>query len=321
MTLLSKIVFIIGLAVLQAAANAQTSAASGVPALKVIAPNGQTSILVGSLHIAAEGLRQPSAAVMDGARRYVVESITEPLAATSSLHDVSPEVAQGQSPISNWALELTKAQLLMLKLNVVCNFADMRVEPDVVLWALLTRKSAADASQIAIRPCSAPGLLSRDDLLARAAGARGLSPSPLEVQAEVESRREAVPERIYRYQLVRAFTPESSEGLRRVVNALNTGDYERVAVVLRDLSANDSDFEVVNKLMVADRNLAWMPTLERYLDEGRAIINVGSAHLPGPAGLLALLGARGYQVEPIHLPEDLAHSPNHPTPGKSSPTD
>jgi hypothetical protein len=39
-----------------------------------------------------------------------------------------------------------------------------------------------------------------------------------------------------------------------------------------------------------------------YLDDGDAIVNVGAAHIGGMKGLVSLLKARGYKVEPVLLP-------------------
>lgn len=55
--------------------------------------------------------------------------------------------------------------------------------------------------------------------------------------------------------------------------------------------------------MLKDRNLNWMPSIEGYLDRNEdAFIVVGSAHLPGSWGLLALLEAEGYEVTPLPEP-------------------
>jgi len=54
--------------------------------------------------------------------------------------------------------------------------------------------------------------------------------------------------------------------------------------------------------MIRERNLAWIPVMRRFLDEGHAVVIVGAAHLPGPTGLIALLKAARYRVETIELP-------------------
>jgi uncharacterized protein YbaP (TraB family) len=52
------------------------------------------------------------------------------------------------------------------------------------------------------------------------------------------------------------------------------------------------------KLMVVDRNAAWMPQIEEYLASGQiAFVVVGAFHLHGPDGLLTQLRNSGYIVE------------------------
>lgn len=52
-----------------------------------------------------------------------------------------------------------------------------------------------------------------------------------------------------------------------------------------------------------DRNRAWMPALQRLLDDeqvAQALVIVGSMHLLGEEGLLAMLRQAGYRVERLH---------------------
>jgi uncharacterized protein YbaP (TraB family) len=45
----------------------------GVPALSVTAPNGQTSILMGSAHVGVEGMLEPDASIFAHAKRFITE--------------------------------------------------------------------------------------------------------------------------------------------------------------------------------------------------------------------------------------------------------
>ena len=45
-----------------------------------------------------------------------------------------------------------------------------------------------------------------------------------------------------------------------------------------------------------------MPRLVQYLEEGNAFVNVGVAHIAGEKGVVELLKARGFRVEPVRLP-------------------
>lgn len=296
---------------LHAAASAQPAPdpGHGVPALRVTAPNGASSVLIGSLHVAADGLRQPAASVLDGAKRYVVEGLPDPNEPVA-LQDVAPEVAQGLSQRANWAKALTDAQIDELRQNLRCQLPNTNMDAaarDVALNYVLTRKSAANAASIAANHCAAPGLLPRDKLIERAASIHGLKPSPLESQAEANRQRVAVPERIHIHQLSFAFTPALRKWLRRTVDALNSGDYADILAAMNSQYETPADAELEYRLIIAERNQAWMPRLMKHLNDGQAFIIVGAAHLPGPQGLIALLRSRGYQVEPILLPAGDAH--------------
>jgi uncharacterized protein YbaP (TraB family) len=58
-----------------------------------------------------------------------------------------------------------------------------------------------------------------------------------------------------------------------------------------------NEFPAVFKRMVVDRNRAWMPKITELLDGDRdAMVVVGSMHLVGDEGLIALLRQQGYTV-------------------------
>ncbi len=83
--------------------------------------------------------------------------------------------------------------------------------------------------------------------------------------------------------------------LTTLVQAWRAGDRPAVEqIVLKDVKA---DPELYQRLLV-ERNHTWLPELEALFMRPRpAFVVVGAAHLVGPDGLLALLGARGYRVE------------------------
>lgn len=281
----------------QAVALAQ----QGVPALKVIAPNGAVSLLIGSLHIAADGLRQPADSIMDGAKTYVIEGAAEP-GVPSPLLAPAEEVVLGLSSRAAWAQALSDEQVGQLVRHLDCTTSGDITKARFAVAKLLTLKRAAMAAEVASWQCASPGLLSRDALLGRAAEARGLPRGLLESQATANRQRAAVPESIYQASLYKAFTPDSREALQRVVVALNMGNYADIIQTLRDRAPSAAEADLYLKLLVTDRNHAWMPALAKYLDGGNAVVNVGGAHLPGPDGLIALLRQRGYQVLPTVVP-------------------
>jgi uncharacterized protein YbaP (TraB family) len=99
--------------------------------------------------------------------------------------------------------------------------------------------------------------------------------------------------------LAGAFASDVEEKYKAVVEALNIGDYDAAFAASQADPRTVEDVEIFNQLMLLERNQAWLPPLQRYLDEGNAVVVVGAAHLPGEAGLLNLLQESGYRVKPI----------------------
>lgn len=297
MKLIRYLAGIVGVLVLQASAAAQPTR---VPALKVTAPSGATSVLIGSLHIAADGLAQPSPELLRDAKRYVIEGVPGPFPARFT--EMAPALKQGRASTADWASGITQAQFDEFVRRLICNPMPGGMAPTEQANMALALDSAMLASAFAINHCASPGLLSRDRLLMQAAIDRGLIPEVLETPSEVNKQRESLPEHIYRHTFYTAFTPASKEGLRRAIRGLNSGAYDEVTTALRDLAASPEDAAVHNRLMLTERNHIWMPRLVKYLQDGSAVVNVGAAHLPGPHGLIELLRRQGFKVEPILLP-------------------
>ena len=61
--------------------------------------------------------------------------------------------------------------------------------------------------------------------------------------------------------------------------------------------------------LVYERNRGFVTRAKRLLDQGDVFIAVGSFHLPGKDGLVAMLRVAGYRVERIVLPGE-APSPD-----------
>lgn len=279
-------------------ATAGSAAADGVPALQITAPNGATSVLIGSLHVPAEGLRQPAASVMENAKSYLVEHVEEP-PPTLRLDE---DVLRGRAQRARWAQALTPAQVAQLERRVACQPGSSAVNAAEAVDAVLKLDSAQIAAYVAIARCASPGLLSRDEILKRAASTRGLVPVPLESATALKQHRDSVPEAIHVHQVYGSFTPASAEAFRTAVVALNAGSYESINAAVRGLAATAADADLYERIMLIDRNIAWMPVLVPHLLNGKAVVNVGASHLPGKQGLIALLRAKGFTVQPILLP-------------------
>lgn len=280
----------------QGASAAQPALDQGVPALKIVAPNGQTSMMIGGIHVGVDDLRQPDLSKIPKPKALIVES-TPAADWHSAMEERDAEVRAGRATRAPWASTLTDAQVEELRQNARCNGLSWTADQ-----ALSFKRSIA-AYYIAISHCARAPVLSRDlYLLLWAIRLNVPSLEGLESPQETDKQRLAVPERIYRYHLLQAFTPESRVALREAAEAIGTGKYDAIVAILRRNSESPADADLYYKLLVADRNRAWMPRLMRHLDEGNAFVNVGAGHLGGPEGLIALLRASGYTVEPIMLP-------------------
>jgi len=275
----------------------------GAPALRVTSPAGQSSILLGSVHVGVQGLLQPDmAALFNDARSYVVESVPEegprpparPL--TYGLLDENGKLARAR-----WARDLNSREVDLLAERVNCNVhlkAD--TNPQELVQFMLAMADPLSVSEIAIRHCAPEGVESRDALWAMEAEERGVPTFGLELQSEVEPRRRQVRDEIYARHLKLALAPNNEETMRQVGKALNAGDYDAIVALLAE-GVSQSDYEEYRKLMLDDRNEAWLDRLSVRLLEGNAVINVGAGHLAGEKGLIALLRARGYRVDRVLL--------------------
>lgn len=293
--------------------TAHAASKQGVPAFKITAPNGETSLLLGSMHIPYAGLRQPSTSILQGAKHLVIEHTNTnelPLPTPNLANTLEPEVFSnlintGKLSRANWAKALTNSQVGYLKNNVKCSLSiTTDAEASDYLDILLGLKSPRQISDIAMYPCSKFQQKSRDDIFLQAAIDYGVPIVGLETLAAIENQRNAIPDSIYEKILYETLTERTSQNLSKVVDAFNQGDFLQVKTISLDGYQLPSDRALFEKIMVTDRNHLWMPELCRYLDIGQAVVVVGAAHLPDSEGIISLLKKVGYAVEPVNLPTD-----------------
>lgn len=77
-------------------------------------------------------------------------------------------------------------------------------------------------------------------------------------------------------------------------------DLNDMGLLLADLQSSTLD---PMHALLRDRNRAWMPQLEKLFRAKRTFVAVGSLHLPGDDGLIAMLRAAGYKVKPVRNPD------------------
>lgn len=92
----------------------------------------------------------------------------------------------------------------------------------------------------------------------------------------------------------------TDQDAKDMVNAWKTGDAELMDnVATRDEKEHPELKPVMEKLLY-DRNDGMLSKIEEYLKSGKqTFIVVGSAHLTGPRGLIALLKKKDYKVEQV----------------------
>jgi uncharacterized protein len=143
------------------------------------------------------------------------------------------------------------------------------------------------------------GNLGVDEFLERRARANSRPMSGLESVREHTEVFSALSDRQSEALLLLTFIPHeraSGEDVR-MMNAWRHGDVDTLAGMMRDAFR---DFPAFGERLIGARNRNWIPKIEGYLRSGRTyFVIVGAGHIGGPEGLLALLKARGYQVEQL----------------------
>lgn len=82
-----------------------------------------------------------------------------------------------------------------------------------------------------------------------------------------------------------------------LMKAWRRGDAETLA---RIMDRESQEFPAFNERLLGARNRAWIPKIENFLGSGHTYFVVaGAGHFGGSKGLLALLRAKGYQIEQL----------------------
>ncbi|MFN2501946.1 MAG: TraB/GumN family protein [Pyrinomonadaceae bacterium] len=90
---------------------------------------------------------------------------------------------------------------------------------------------------------------------------------------------------------------KSADELKLLLKIYKSQDPEQLYKT-SDRLATDKAFQA---RLLDERNVAWIPKIETAVKEKPSFIAVGGGHLGGKKGVVNLLRARGYKVEPIRL--------------------
>ncbi|TCW75541.1 hypothetical protein E2P84_40570 [Burkholderia cepacia] len=277
--------------VMVAASTVATAVTPSVPVLRVTAPNGQSSILVGSLHVPVEGLNQPSPSIFAGARHYVIEH--------SGFSTLPADTSSGSGTAQHWAKSLTDAEI-----NIYLRRANCAGLTETFARNLLQEPTPHESNGLAYTICSLPRhATSRDAYLNSIAPvALALHPEVLEDADWVELQRRKVPASFDVSGFRWALAHDPKTVLEQTRDALNVGDYDAIRIQVLESLGSPAAATVFTRYMVDERNVEWLPRLDAILKDGHAVVVVGAMHFPGPSGLITLLRERGYKVDAIDWP-------------------
>lgn len=138
-----------------------------------------------------------------------------------------------------------------------------------------------------------------DEFLSKRAAVNSKPAIGLESWAEHASVFSGLTDRQSEALLLLSFIPQAngSGEAARIMSAWRHGDVDALA---RSTRESFGDFPFFGERILGARNRSWLPKVESFARSGKTyFVVVGAAHLGGTDGLLALLRARGYQVEQL----------------------
>lgn len=89
---------------------------------------------------------------------------------------------------------------------------------------------------------------------------------------------------------------ESSKEFGKMVALYKAQDVEGL---LKVMDESDWDFNGYEDLLLANRNAAWIPIMEKAMQAKSTFFAVGAGHLGGEKGVLSLLKKQGYTVKAV----------------------
>lgn len=137
---------------------------------------------------------------------------------------------------------------------------------------------------------------SYEDNLKKIADRKKITVSGLETMEEQLQFLEEIPIAVQLKSMIKTIKEYSSETAR--LDAL-IKDYksENLEVLSKAFEAEEDT--IWNDKLLVKRNNNWIPALQMKMEKKSCFIAVGAGHLGGAHGLIALLKAKGYTLEPI----------------------
>lgn len=136
-----------------------------------------------------------------------------------------------------------------------------------------------------------------DSQLTREATAAGKRIIPLETVAQQFDMLETLSEQDPDFLVMDTirFIEDPQGLLARMIDAWKSGDTDTVDAVMRE---DMNKYEGVYDRFITSRNAAWAPKIEALIRKGGTyFVVVGAGHLVGEGSVIALLKAKGYEIE------------------------
>jgi uncharacterized protein YbaP (TraB family) len=98
--------------------------------------------------------------------------------------------------------------------------------------------------------------------------------------------------------VIRSENVDGMDELEKIILRYEDQDIDGLYQLIEE---SGEEIEGVKDAILDDRNLRWIPMIEKMIAEKSTFIAVGAGHLGGPNGVLRLLEAQGYTLTPIEL--------------------
>ncbi len=119
----------------------------------------------------------------------------------------------------------------------------------------------------------------------------------MQEQADMLLNSETVEEQLEGLIYILREKKETKQMTEKTIRAYMEQDLLAMIAISEDQADEMGDM----KVLIDDRNIAWIPKLKPHLEEGQTFIAVGALHLPGEFGLIELLRKEGFSVKALSI--------------------
>ncbi len=107
-----------------------------------------------------------------------------------------------------------------------------------------------------------------------------------------------IPYKLQAQMLLESIQKSPGDEDRKLIELYRKQDINHLASIIRDGAKEDTRF---SRVLISERNRTWIPKMEKYMRKKSVLFAVGAGHLGGLNGVLPLLKARGYTIQPMSV--------------------